>query len=88
MEFGFNGFKQNIREWYMGMYPSDELGSEINGGATFKGLFDALDCYKDVYEYIGVGDSIIRERCFERLAALIGKPYMYVYDQWMLAAKR
>lgn len=75
-----------IREYYLETYPTDDLGIEINSEATFEGLFRELDNYGDVYEYIGVGDSIIRERCFEKLADIMGVSYDEVYSQWLLAA--
>lgn len=74
-----------IREFYLETYPTDDLGNEINPHATFEGLFETLDRYRDVYEYIGVGDSIIRERCFERLAEIMDCSYDVIYDQWMMA---
>jgi hypothetical protein len=73
----------NIREYYVEAFPSDELGIEINSEATFDGLFRTLDNYGDVYEYIGVGDSIVRERCFEKLAEIMGCDYNTIYDQWL-----
>lgn len=75
----------NIKTYYLATFPTDELGNEINPHATFEGLFETLDRYRDVYEYIGVGDSIIRERCFERLAQLMRCRYQEIYDQWSLA---
>jgi hypothetical protein len=74
-----------IREYYLEAYPTDDLGTEINPQATFEGLFQTLDRYGDVYEYIGVGDSIIRERCFEQLAHIMDCPYDEIYEQWMMA---
>jgi len=38
-----------------------------------------------VYEYIGVGDSLIRERCFERLAEIAGVSYDEIYSKWVIA---
>jgi hypothetical protein len=78
--------KNNIKEWYVSNYPTDELGESINPKATLVDLFNLLDRGKgiDVYEYLGVGDSIIRERVFERLAWFIGVPYNYIYEQWLL----
>jgi hypothetical protein len=72
-----------IKEYYLEMFPTDELGVEINPQATFDGLFRILDNYEDVYEYIGVCDSIIRERLFERLAEELGTSYDYVYNLWL-----
>ena len=72
-----------IREFYLENYPTDELGVEVNYGITFSGLLNVLFTDGDVYEYIGVCDSIVRERLFERLAEELGTPYDYVYDLWM-----
>ena len=76
---------KTIKEFYLSNYPTDELGNEIHSKATFIGLFEVLDTYKDVYEYIGVHDSIIRERIFEKLANEMGIDYNEIYDQWLLA---
>jgi hypothetical protein len=76
---------KTIKEFYLSNYPTDELGNEIHTKATFIGLFEVLDTYKDVYNYIGVHDSIIRERIFEKLANEMGINYNEIYDQWLLA---
>ena len=73
----------NIKEFYCETFPSDELGVEINETATFTGLYHALHIGNDPYEYIGVSDSIVRERCFEKLAEIIDTSYDYVYDLWL-----
>jgi hypothetical protein len=44
-----------------------------------------LDTYQDVYKYIGIADSIIRERIFEKLANEMGIDYNEIYNQWLLA---
>ncbi len=73
----------NIKEFYLNTYPTDELGVEINEKATFVGLVTELFGGSDIYEYMGVGDSIIRERCFEELAKQLNKPYDFVYNLWL-----
>ena len=73
----------NIKEFYMNEYPTDELGVELNENATFVGLLNTLHEGGDVYDYIEVGDSIVRERLFEELSKQLNKPYDYVYDLWM-----
>lgn len=74
----------NIKDFYLNAYPTDELGVELIETATFVGLLDVLhNNTKDVYDYIGVGDSIIRERVFERLAEILEMPYDYVYKLWL-----
>jgi hypothetical protein len=81
-------FNANIKEWYIKEYPTDDLGQYLNDDITFSGLFETLDRYRDVYDYLGGdADSIIRERCFAKLAEIIGTDYDYVYDQWLIAAR-
>lgn len=76
---------KTIRDFYLEQYPTDDLGIEIDPNATFEGLFKVLDSYRDVYEYIGVGDSVIRERVFEELASIMQVDYDYIYNQWLIA---
>ena len=75
-----------IREYYLEAYPTDELGVEINSEATFGELYWVIQTFGDVYEYIGVGDSLVRERVFEKLADTLGVEYDEVYSKWILAA--
>ena len=73
----------NIREFYVNNYPTDDLGMGINPKATFAGLLNQLIVNGDVYEYIYVYDSIVRERLFERLAEELEVSYEYVYKLWL-----
>ena len=73
----------NVRQWYMETYPEDALGRELNPSLTFSRLLDALDEYQDVYRVMGLGDSVTRERLFDRLARLTGASYDAIYDRWM-----
>ena len=73
----------NIKEFYLKNYPTDELGVELKEDITFTGLLNDLYTSNDVYTYIGVGDSIIRERLFTKLSEILKKPYHYVYDLWL-----
>jgi hypothetical protein len=75
----------NIKNYYCETFPTDELGSEINENATFIGLYHDLLIGGDPYEYIGVDDSIVRERLFEKLANIIDTSYDYVYNLWLNA---
>lgn len=72
-----------IKQFYLKNYPTDEMGEELNENVTFVGLLNCLYEGNDVYEYIGEGDSIIRERLFENLALLTNKNYSYIYDLWL-----
>ena len=71
-----------IRQYYLETYPTDDLGFEINETPTFAGLLNQLIVGGDVYRYIGVADSVIRERLFERLAEELEVSYDYVYNLW------
>jgi hypothetical protein len=72
-----------IRQFYLENYPTDDLGLDLNETPTFAGLLNQLIVGGDVYRYIGVGDSIIRERLFERLAEELNVKYDYVYNLWI-----
>ena len=73
----------NVKKWYIKTYPTDELGEEIRADINFYDVFHALDTYKEIYDYIEVGDSIIRERIFAKLSELMRVDYGEVYDQWL-----
>jgi hypothetical protein len=72
-----------IREFYLAKYPSDDMGAGINPTATFAGLLNQLIVGGDVYAYLYVYDSIIRERLFEGLAEELEVSYEYVYNLWL-----
>lgn len=76
---------KNIRKFYTENFSTDKLGAEINENATFEGLFEVLDNYEDVYEYIGVSDSLVRDRVFYELSKVMRVHYQEIYDQWSLA---
>jgi hypothetical protein len=71
-----------IRQFYLENYPTDDLGLDLNETPTFAGLLNQLIVGGDIYRYIGVGDSLIRERLFERLAEELEVRYGYVYSLW------
>ena len=73
----------NIREYYLETYPTDSLGLELKETPTFAGLLNQLIVDGDIYQYIGVGDSIVRERLFEKLAEELETSYEYVYNLWL-----
>jgi len=72
-----------IREYYLEAYPTDELGVELNETPTFPGLLNQLIVDGDIYRYIGVGDSLVRERLFEKLADELKVSYDYVNNLWL-----
>lgn len=73
----------NIKEWYESTFPTDELGSELNGKISFAHLSTALERKMDFYKFIGVTDSIVRERLFEKLAEVKNVDYDEIYYQWL-----
>ena len=80
-----------IKDWYHEEFPSDDMWEDIDEYVTFADLFDALDHYRDVYRCIfgnpAIGDSIVRERCFDELSKIMQVDYDYVYKQWLKAAQ-
>ena len=75
----------NIRDYYLTHFPTDALGTEINPHASWGGLIDVLNNQGDVYQYIGVGDSMIRERLFWGLSQITATPYNEIYAKWLMA---
>lgn len=72
-----------IKEWYIEKFPTDDLGYQIKENITFKDAFANLGRTKDFYTFLGVGDSIVRERVFEQLSKIYGVSYAYIYNKWM-----
>ena len=83
----------NIREKYNGQtlisvfykecYPTDDWGYiGMNKAITFQDAFECLQVGFDFYTFLGVSDSIVRERVFDALATLMGCDYEHVYYQW------
>ena len=70
----------NIKNWYKSEFTTDELGEEINPNATFEELKNNLP---NVYDYLKVGDSIIRERVFSELAERMNVDYDVIYTKWL-----
>lgn len=77
------GLKENVRNWYIETYPTDDLGAEINPNITFKDILNALNIGKDVYEVIGFGDSLVRETIFSRLSEILNVTYDKIYEVWL-----
>jgi len=72
-----------IKDFYTETYPTDDLGEQLNDDVTFKDLWNGLHGNKNVYDIMGVGDSVIRERLFEELSEITGVDYKYIYDLWL-----
>lgn len=72
-----------IKDWYTKNYPSDDLGQNLNNDNTFNDIWNAIHNGVDVYSVLGVSDSIVRERVFEKLSEINGVEYDYVYNKWL-----
>jgi hypothetical protein len=70
----------NIKKWYLDTYKDNE-GLKINDNCNF----NDMDHYevRHIYDYLGVEDSIVRERVFEKLASLLNYKYSEIYDIWL-----
>ena len=72
---------QNVKNWYVDKYPTDTLGQDINEEITFNDVIDGIENGKDIYDILGVNDSIVRERIFDFISRY-GK--VDVYNKWLL----
>lgn len=82
-----NGSEKDIivKDWYAEEYPDD---ADIMFGANDVSFEDTLQMMiqyggDNFYDYIGVGDSVVRERIFEKLAEIYGVSYDDVYYLWL-----
>lgn len=84
-EFDWNtvpGMGARVRDWYAEQFPDDSLGGMIAPDVTFAQTVESLHG-GDVYDRLGVGDSVVRERVFDELSARIGCGYEDIYDAWL-----
>lgn len=79
--------RQPIRDWYASTYPDDDLGMNLSD-ITFHDLHTGISQGLDVYDHIGVGDSIVRERLFDRLAEIKRVTYDDIYNLWLNNARK
>jgi hypothetical protein len=75
--------KEKIKDWYTKNHPTDDMGEKLNDKVTFADLMNALNNKKEIYKIMGVGDSVIRERLFERLSQIYGVSYDDIYKKWL-----
>lgn len=79
----YNG-QTKLYDFYRECYPTDtEMIGQINRNATFQDAFECLQVGFDFYAFLGVSDSIVRERVFDALATLMGCSYEHIYYQWL-----
>lgn len=78
----YNG-QTKLYDFYRECYPTDtEMIEQINRNATFQDAFECLQVGFNFYAFLGVSDSIVRERVFDALATLMGCSYEHIYYQW------
>ena len=74
--------------FYTANFPSDDCGRDLDRTKTFLDLYRALKAHEDVYATIGIADSVVRERLFERLAKILDADYSEIYDLWLSEPKK
>ena len=74
---------QGIKKWYISTYPSDELGYELTEYGTFYDLYTGIVHGYDIYIFLGVNDSLVRERVFLKLSNIINIGYEDIYTTWI-----
>jgi hypothetical protein len=72
----------NVRNWYMKTFPTDELGVDIDKRISLLDVYEKLSKGVDAYKIIGVNDSVVRERIFEKLSKVLGLDYDVIYNMW------
>ena len=82
-----NKLDAKVANVYIRKWKKDDLGYEINPNLTFRMLLIGLLNGTDVYDMLGVSDSLIRERCFYFLADIVGCDYDFLYDLWLNPVK-
>jgi hypothetical protein len=83
-----NAKRLKVKNWYIKNYPTDDLGKEINDNLSFWSFYTYLFQGVNVYSVLGVGDSIVRERVFEKLAEILGVQYDYIYKLWLKSSDK
>lgn len=77
--------QSKVLDFYKQKHAHDDYGvSEINANVTFLDFLLELNKPNgDIYEILGVADSLIRERVFERLSELLNVDYNVIYNIWL-----
>lgn len=57
----------NIKKWYKATYPGDPIINKINNKIDFLDIVDLLTNSYNIYDFLGVYDSLLRERIFKQL---------------------
>ncbi len=79
----FYVMEESVKDWYCERYPDDELGEKINADLKFSEVVTELQNGDNIYESIGVGDSVVRERIFTELSDRMSVSYDEIYIMWL-----
>ena len=74
-----------VKDFYAKTYPTDDMVDYMNDNITFQQVLNELikgNGY-NIYEIIGVSDSLIRERVFLGLSEIMNLEYEYIYELWL-----
>lgn len=74
---------EQVKEWYVETFKTDELGAEIKEKITFEHLYIALKNKHDIYNLLGVQDSLVRERLFNELSCRKEIDGEEIYNMWI-----
>ena len=74
---------KNVKRELMRLHKGDSFCEEINPRITFRDVLIALLQGKNIYDTLGVDDSVIREYAFEALCDIIGCDYDFPYELWL-----
>ena len=81
------GMNEDIHDWYMKEFPDDDMGEDIKN-ITFGELLEQFCKHpENIYDTIGVYDSVIRERFFEQLSDMCNLDYDNFYNHWLYNIK-
>lgn len=75
--------EKHVQDWYTENYPDDELGRNLTDALSWYDLLDQMRRRRDIYNVIGVEDSLVRERVMGHLAQLLNVPYEVVCRLWL-----
>lgn len=74
--------KESATDWYAKKFKTDKKMAPKNG-VTFEQLYESLKKGENIYDKMGVDDSIVRERVMSEMADRLGVEYDHVYDLWL-----
>lgn len=74
---------KNVRRELMRLHKNDPLCEEVDPRITFRHVLITLLQEKNIYDVLGVDDSVIREYTFQALCDIVGCDYDFPYELWL-----